>query len=323
MKNPVLRLALVLALTGTSVCAETAPFLRKTTLTNGTVQLETCIRRYQPAEGKSPVVYLTSVAHVGETNYFAALQKHLDAQRLVMFEGVRGAETGIRASRTNRSTTTTNGPALDPTALQTKLAEALGLVFQLDALDYARTNFRNNDIALSNLTAKLRGQSIDGDKLMHMLGGQDDLLKPLLMFLSGDAASRALVKTVLVELLADLGNDFGALAALSPDLGKLLKVLLADRNEAIFANLKAELAKPDAPSTIAMFYGAAHMKELAERLEGELHYRVADEQWLPAFGVNPQAAGINEQQLAMVRAALQMIRQMKAPAAVQEKEAGK
>ena len=122
-------------------------------------------------------------------------------------------------------------------------------------------------------------------------------------------------------MLADLGNDFEVVAAVNPDLGKLLKVLLTDRNATIFANLKTELAKPDAPSSIAMFYGAAHMKELSERLEGELQYRVAGEQWLPAFGVNPQTAGINEQQLAMVRMALQMVRQMKAPAA--GKESGK
>lgn len=303
-----------LAFTVTTAHAEPALFLRKTTLTNGTVQLETCIRRYQPTTGQGPVVYLTSVAHVGDTNYFAALQKHLDAQRLVLFEGIGAGGPTDRSRRPNRAAAA-DGQTPDPTALQTKLADALGLVFQLGAVDYDRTNFRNCDVPLTKLTEGLAGQEFDGERLQRVMSGQDDMLKPLMMFLSGDPSSRALVRTVLVETLADLGNDLGALASLDPSIGKLLKVILTDRNAAILAQLKAELAKPDAPATIAMFYGAGHMKELAERLEGELHYRAAGEQWLPAFSVNPQAEGVNEAQLAMVRSMLKMVRQMKEPPA--------
>ena len=194
---------------------------------------------------------------------------------------------------------------------RSKLADTLGLAFQLGAIDYSPTNFRNCDLPLSRLQEQMRGQSLDPDKFARVLAGQDDSLKPLMAFLTADAATPALVKTVLVEALADVGNDIESLIGLDPELGKLMKVILTDRNEIILGGLKAELAKPRPPASIAMFYGAGHMKELAARLEQELHYQPAGEEWLPAFGVNPEAAGVNQMQLGMIRSAIQTLKQMK------------
>ena len=35
-------------------------------------------------------IWLAGASHIGETNYYAALQRHLDAQALVLYEGIKG-----------------------------------------------------------------------------------------------------------------------------------------------------------------------------------------------------------------------------------------
>jgi hypothetical protein len=314
MPVKIIRFALAGLFAATSLAAETAPFLRRTSQTNGTEQLETCIRHYRPAEGKGPDIYLAGVAHLGDTNYFAALQKHLDAQSLVMFEGVGAAEAaskGMAYSRTNRIKAAVAGKEVDPSGLQTKLATSLGLMFQLDALNYDRPHFRNNDISLSKLRERLNGQDFDGDQFVKMLDGENGMFGALLGMLSTDSTSRALVRTILVEVLADAGNDIDSLAGLDPNLGKLMHVLLTERNEAIMANLTAELSKPTTATSISMIYGAAHMKELSRRLEGELLYRMVGEQWLPAFSVNPKDAGVSAEMLGMIRGVVGMMKQLR------------
>src|SRR5216683_6244426 len=71
------------------------PYVR---IINGsnTVQLQIAARKFVPAHGKLPLIWLTSVSHIGEPKYFAALQHHLDGQTLVLFEGI----TDSRSSRT-------------------------------------------------------------------------------------------------------------------------------------------------------------------------------------------------------------------------------
>src|SRR6516162_6218649 len=144
-----MRFSLIFAVIFTVISAfgEDAPkFVREMNLTNGTVQLQTCIRHYRPATGSGPDIYLVAAMHVGETNYYAALQDHLDAQALVMFEGVGWAEAkkmGFDPAK-HRRDAAKQSPVSD---IQTQMAAMLGGVFQLDAIDYDRTNFVNNDMS--------------------------------------------------------------------------------------------------------------------------------------------------------------------------------
>jgi uncharacterized protein len=148
---------------------------------------------------------------------------------------------------------------------------------------------------------------------VRMLDGRNDAIGPALAYLSADPRSRALVKTLMVYSLSELGNDLERIGALNPQIGPLMKVLLAERNEAIFANLKSELAGGKAPPSIALLYGAAHMEDLAARITGDLHYRAAGEQWLPAFGVNPRAAGVSDMEISLIRAGLSLTKQIMRP----------
>src|SRR5262245_43325779 len=68
--------------------ASPAPYLRIAYPDEDTVELQIASRRFTPARGKGPAVWLVGASHIGESNYYAALQKQLDAQTLVLYEGV-------------------------------------------------------------------------------------------------------------------------------------------------------------------------------------------------------------------------------------------
>ena len=57
---------------------ETEPYVRISNAESNIIQLQNALRKFLPPGGKGPAVWLMSVSHIGETNYFATIQKHLD-----------------------------------------------------------------------------------------------------------------------------------------------------------------------------------------------------------------------------------------------------
>src|SRR5438046_10744134 len=52
------------------------------------VELQIAIRKFVPPHRHGPIVWLTGVSHIGESNYFYTLQRHLNAQSLLLFQGM-------------------------------------------------------------------------------------------------------------------------------------------------------------------------------------------------------------------------------------------
>src|SRR2546422_11150001 len=96
----VLSIATAVAITGCSTSGRKAlppssandapprPYMRIVRSDSGAVQLQISLRELLPARRSGPAIWLVAVSHIGETNYYAALQKHLDTQARVLFEGV-------------------------------------------------------------------------------------------------------------------------------------------------------------------------------------------------------------------------------------------
>ncbi len=55
---------------------------------SGRVSMQTGMRKFEPVNGKGPVIWLVGAAHVGEPAYYEVIQKQLDAQTLVLYESV-------------------------------------------------------------------------------------------------------------------------------------------------------------------------------------------------------------------------------------------
>jgi len=53
------------------------------------LRLEVAIRTMEPSSGPGPTVHLVGVVHIGDRSYYESLQRFLDAQEVVLYEGVK------------------------------------------------------------------------------------------------------------------------------------------------------------------------------------------------------------------------------------------
>jgi hypothetical protein len=292
-----------------------APYVRVTTSPSNELALQVAVRQFVPQHGRGPVVWLTGVSHLGDSNYYAGLQRLLDAQTVVFFEGIsdqpssdpheRGAARPRPAQETERS------------SLQASLAASMGLVFQLEAIDYARPQFRNSDLTISELREILKtyqpapGEASAGERfegVLQLMQGSsflDSLLQAGLRFLSISPKLRALGRLMLIDVIGDLQGDLERLPNLPPDMKQLLEVLLQRRNEKVIAELKSSLKTMQPKDTVAIFYGVGHMPDLELRLRRDLNYRPGPQLWLTAFEVNPAQAGVTTAEQEMLRKLVQ------------------
>ena len=288
------------------------PYVRVTNTDSNLIQLQIAVRQFVPAHGHGPAIWLTGVSHIGDSNYYAALQRHLNTQTLVLFEGVspriRTEETPApRALSANGSPGTATRPAADDVpGLQSSMAASLGLVFQLTAIDYQRPNFRNCDLSIPELRQLLvEGEASSGTSgaeasfegvLQLMQGGSflDSVLQVGLRLLGASPKLRALGRLALIDVIGEIQGDFSHLHGLPPDMKQLLQVLLQRRNQKVMTRLKSEVGRLGRHDTISVFYGIAHMPDLEKRLREELHYRPAVQRWFTAFSVNPAQAGVSQ-----------------------------
>jgi hypothetical protein len=302
---------------------------------SGAIELQIAARKFIPARGQGPAVWLIGASHIGETNYYAALQRQLDAQTLVLYEGV--GEHPRRARRPKQGSPSKPSPSPAPPAkatraddgLQATMARSLGLVFQLDVIRYDRTNFLNSDLSIREIQALMQAESAparggkskadDGEEnnsfqeLLKAMDGSSAfgaILRGMMQFIGGSAKLQAMTKLALIEVLGALRADPTRLRGTPPDMKRLLEVLIHERNKTVLEDLKFELKQARRQDSIAIFYGAGHLPDLEHRLRKELRYHPAEDVWHPAFAVDPAQAGLSSFELGFLQ---NLIRSQLAP----------
>ena len=130
------------------------PYTRVANPDTNTVQLQIALRKFVPAQNAGPAIWLAGVMHVGEPQYYRALQHFLDAQTVVLYEGINPDARPRHVHDATAAAANDAIPAPPQTgtnadySMQSALARCLGLVFQLEAIDYDRTNFLNSDLSI-------------------------------------------------------------------------------------------------------------------------------------------------------------------------------
>ncbi|MFM8468900.1 MAG: hypothetical protein ACKODH_02855 [Limisphaerales bacterium] len=312
------------------------PYMRVTNGATGGIELQVAVRKLVPTNGTGPVIWLTGASHIGETNYYALLQKHLDAQALVLFEGIHA---GRKSAGTNTVTPekieakTAPSPkkeaapepaakAAERTTLQKDLAESLGLVFQLEAINYTGTNFRNSDLSVTELrelmekddepaapdSPKEKRKNEAFETLLKAMEGNSlfgTLLKAGFKLVGGNPKLQAMTKLARIEALGGISGDLSRMNSLPDDMKRLREVLIQTRNDAVLKDLRAELKRAAPPASISVFYGAGHMDDLERRVRREFGYRAERDLWLPAFTVDYVKAGLSVIEATLLRTMVQ------------------
>jgi hypothetical protein len=298
-------------------------FIRTTTEEKqNTVQ--TLSQEYRPASGVGPSIWLVGVAHLGSAEYFKAIQARLDRQTVVLFEGVNGEamKEGL-------------GAATKEQGVQEKLATALGLKFQLDAIDYRRPSFFNSDVTMGDLKKQVNShgraqlppaKSANGKKepaaekepsaeadtapdnetfkmlmeAMEGTGAMGKMVDQFIAMVNSSPQMRETTKVMLIEVLGQAGGLLEKVKAASPDMKSMLDVLVTERNDAVVRDLRERLTKLRPTDSIAIFYGAVHLDEIAARLGSEFHYAPVKQEWDTAFSADPTKSAFPPGQIRMI-----------------------
>ncbi len=334
-----------------------------------------------PKEG-GPVVHLVGAVHIGDAGYYRQLQEFLDAQDLVLFEGVKPAGIGNDAAddatrakltssrqrllavlierhrqkhgaypetldamrsellgsaarlaaaaatdgwgrdqayRTDGSPIATfdvvslgsdgaeggEGHAADlrfsaqkplsrrekaasGQGIQSQLASALGLKFQLEAIDSARPSWRNSDMSIDQVQERLAASGASADALFSLLDGTSltsRFVSVLLGFIKASPPMAMSVKVMLVETLANADAMLEGQAG-AGGLDKMTKVIIVDRNAAVFDDLASVLEREPGVKSIAIFYGAGHLPDMERRLTEEMRFSFDHDRWFQAISLD-------------------------------------
>lgn len=218
-------------------------------------------------------LFLVGAVHIADPAYYARLQDVLDSCDEVLFEGVGGAR--------GKAPTEEELASLDAlTRLQLMVKDALGLQFQHEGLDYRRGFWRNADVDFASLSERMSAEGVS-------LPTDSPIFRALLRFVVGafdlseatkDPQLRRLLKRQVASALASSDKLF--------ELGgaKLGEVLISWRNDAALKVLDDELAKGAHGRWLAIFYGAAHLPDLAKKV-AERGFEYQRSGWLEAWKV--------------------------------------
>lgn len=354
--------------------------------------LQVSVRTMAPREGDGPLVHLVGVVHIGEKAYYAELQRFLDAQSVVLYEGVKPEGEGdaprdndakaritaarqrmlaILVSRYRRSENALpptldaavekvggslakaaraalrdawgnpqhlvlitdpasgrqrfdivshgsdgapggEGPAADIAfsaqkplrraevdaagdGIQAQLARALGLEFQLSAIDYARTNWRNSDLSIDEVSERLGGGGENAEPLFQLLDGSSTMARMaslVLGFIERDASMSAMVRLMMIETLAQAESLMGAMPG---EMNDFMRVIIVDRNQAVLDDLRRLLDTEKGHESVALFYGAGHLPDLEEAMVRDFAYEHRETRWFTGMRVAYDDAGGKDQ----------------------------
>ncbi len=186
-----------------------------------------------------------------------------------------------------------------PEGIQTQMANALHVAFQLDEMDMTGKDWVNADIDIDTLQSQLAEMGEDNAMILQLIEGnsfQAKLIGFVLKFIERSPMMSSMMKLAMMDMLAllessDMMSQFGAIE----------EVILNGRNDIVIEYLKAELEAHPEHNDIAIFYGAAHMPGIEEVILGELGYEFESDTWAQAMTVNIKDTGLSEGQVKMMR----------------------
>lgn len=249
---------------------------------NQPVALEVAIVRMASQSPSVPEIEvdLAGAVHVADKAYYEQLNKRFTHYDAVLYELV--AEEGTRIPL---------GGADDPgnpiSILQGGMTHALGLTFQLDEIDYTRPNLVHADMTPEEFAESRRRRKESIAKTFFRAIGQamveqgsDPLrARELQLFKALVAENREHeLKCVLAEEFADLD---GIMAVYETKDGS---TLVTERNKKALSVLRREI--DSGRRRLAIFYGAAHMSDMAARLRKDFGFSPVKTEWIVAWDLS-------------------------------------
>jgi hypothetical protein len=243
-------------------------------------RLETSVFTLKGDDGFS--VDLVSAVHIADAAYYRGLNERFKAYDAVLYEMVSAEQNALPPRKGEHS----GSPV---SAMQRGMKAFLGLTFQLDEVDYSPANFVHADMDVRQFYAaqEARGESLTGLMLKAYLAelsggrrpavaGPHEVYKPIDWGNTPESRRRAM-KLMFAQTLGDLER-----MSLQLD-GPEGSAILTDRNDACLKVLRQQRAA--GKKHLAIFYGAAHMPDMATKLVKVDGLKPAGSEWLVAWDI--------------------------------------
>jgi hypothetical protein len=241
--------------------------------------LETAISHYlgEHPKGGTVEVDLVAAIHVADAAYFEQLNRRFTGYDAVLYELV--APEGTRIPR--------DAPVASahPVGMaQQGLTSLLGLAFQLESIDYTADNFRHADLSPAEFAESMDAKDESFAKMLLRIMGQSMAMQAKQPAATSDfrlfsalfAEDRELqLKRIMAEQMTQMEELVEAFE------GPGGSTLVSVRNERAVDVLEREIAA--GKRKLAIFYGAAHMPDMARRLKDRLDLQLDQQTWLAAW----------------------------------------
>lgn len=304
IRIPLVALFTILTVSGALASPPQSDFLRLIDKGATGSRLETADVAYRNDTGVT--VHLVAAVHVGEREYFEGLNQNFKLRDAVLYEMVKPRDAV--APRAGEKIQTQSGVS----DLQRMMKSILGIEFQLDVVDYSAPNFIHADLDAETFQKMQdeRGESMTSLMLQAFMKSMAQ--PPEDRAVAGDDMDQALEEVVQLLCRPDMERQLKLRFARqmadlesSPIGPNALNgtVLLTERNKAAIDALKVALK--DGKKDIAIFYGAAHMPDLADRLN-TMGFKPVATEWRMAWNLSIRA----DQPSAMEKGLMELLKGM-------------
>ncbi len=291
-------LVLITLLAAPILSAEVAPpltldqgsqdFLRLLEEDDRPSSLQVSIVRFAERSGNaakpSVSVDLVSAVHVADRSYYQALNQLFTEYDVVLYELVAPEGTKIPSGGPDPEK-----PKGFASRVQLGMKNMLDLSFQLEEVDYTPANFVHADLSPEQFSASMEQR---GESFFQLLfkAWMTALAAPAQMGVVSDAELISALFSSdrtrrLKIIMARQFNDMDQMMKLL-DSGEQGSTLITVRNLRALEVLKQEI--DDDHKRIAIFYGAGHMADFAQRLMTDFSLVPQSRTWLDAWNLRPE-----------------------------------
>ncbi|MDE0754361.1 MAG: hypothetical protein OSB26_06900 [Woeseiaceae bacterium] len=237
--------------------------------------LQVAIVSYTAKDGADDLrVDLVGAIHVGDADYYAELNQRFENYESVLYELVAPEGTVITPETESKSAIS---------SLQRGIRTMLGLAYQLEEVNYMQPNFVHADLTPDEMSASMdeRGESLYSYFWQAFFAAHHEMNRDPLGLRRIKSMSAALNTDSDNPLKVMLAHDFADLDRFDGMFGEnSASAIIGARNERAIEVLRVEL--DDGKRSIAIFYGAAHMRDLENRLL-ELGFSTGETTWVDAW----------------------------------------
>ena len=276
-------LSLVLIfLSASSALAEMPEFIRlKKDEAQQAVSLDTAVVNYIGPNGES--LDLVGAVHIGEESYFEQLNKLFGQYDAVLYELIAPKGEKPRKAAPSEDVSIIS-------SMQVGMTEILNLAFQLEEIDYNKSNFVHADATPDEFFQSMKDRNetffsimmrLFSASLVQQSTAEDRKAMEAQIFVAmftKDPIKRA--KMLKKMMAAQFKDGDLVIEALN---GKQGSTIISGRNDIALKVLREELAK--GKKNLAIYYGAGHMPDFHRKLLADFGFKAGKSSWIEAWNL--------------------------------------